>query len=189
MQLPKTWCALLLFAVVACGRGDDSGSVDVDPATLSLPLLASNQVAPFDAADVARARAACVASGDVDPIANGQDLAHKVLGAWLRCDAKPSDEHQGLQLLPAGSLAILTSDGHGGLTTMRGYDGTGRWTLAGYDAQLEHSDGPNALWYLDLSCGGCLLPSSAPAFERSPRRMKEHKWAEGGWQIPLVHGG
>ncbi|WP_146645371.1 hypothetical protein [Labilithrix luteola] len=175
--------ALLFLLACSSSASDEEGDV-VRYSPAASPLVADVPLAPFDAAAVAQARDACsLESGDVDPPTSGEDLAHKLTGAWLQC-APSTGGFRAMQLMTNGQFAVLEDDGAGGLVAARGFERTGHWELRGYSKQLERSAAPDALWYLDLYCGSCGA-SGSPVLEKNPRRLIGHRWGGMGTWSPI----
>jgi hypothetical protein len=185
MTLRGVVAGLGMLLVVACGgKTDGQEAGEIEPDALHLTLAPGQQLAPFDADAVAAARAVCTeAEGPVDVPLSGEDLALKLVGAWLHCDDQ-GNPWAGMQLLPDGGFAVLEDDGDGGLQAASGYFNTGNWNLQGYGPQENPSDSPDATWYLDIYCGGCAA-AGAPLLERDPKRMFGHRWGGMGMWVPL----
>jgi hypothetical protein len=156
----------------------------LEPANLGLHLAPGQQTAPFDATAVSAATAICATpEGPADVPVSGADLAAKLLGGWLHCDNE-GYAWRGMQLLPDGTFSVLEDDGAGGLRAVGGFSASGSWSLSGYDSQLQPSNGPGTLWYLDLYCGECAA-SGSPVIERDPKRLIGHRWGGMGKWAPL----
>ncbi|MBK6697378.1 MAG: hypothetical protein IPG50_35085 [Myxococcales bacterium] len=177
--------SLLPALALACGGDTITASTSFDPTTGGLQGTPPVALAPFSAAEVAGALATCAGPhGSVDEPTSAQDLATKLVGAWISCKAK--SKYDALELRADGTFAYLERQAHGDLEAATGAVDAGRWKLNGIDNQRQPADGAGAIYYLDLYCGACGA-SESPVLEKNPRRMVRHRWDGGPYWVPLTH--
>jgi hypothetical protein len=130
--------------------------------------------APYDAAVVAGAQAACKAPhGPVDPFTTVAEVRERLVGSWYFCSSTGGNDNvTSIEFTPDDHWYYLEPDGNGGLQRGQGVDYEGTYTIS--PANSGWVDGaPDA--GSDGFVGRMLGASGIPdfmQFETGPRRMQ-----------------